>query len=144
MTAETPRPEFVDTNVLVYAFDTSAGEKRARAQALLERLWQAGGGALSVQVLQEFYVTLTRKLAKPLPPEIARPLIADLSTWKTYSPTPQDVLAAIDLQQSYSLSFWDAMIIQSALALGCERLWSEDLSHGQTYAGVQVLNPFAG
>ncbi|MBI2334102.1 MAG: PIN domain-containing protein, partial [Chloroflexi bacterium] len=101
MSVETIQFEFVDTNILVYAFDNSAGKKRDAARALVETLWQEQRGALSVQVLQEFYVTLTRKLPQPLRPEQARPLIADFATWKIYSPTAEDVLAAIDVQQAH-------------------------------------------
>lgn len=138
-----PGYQFVDTNVLVYAHDQSAGNKRNRAEALLRDLWAARLGCLSLQVLQEFYVTITRKIPRPLPPETASQLIGDLGTWRIHSPDVNDVLGAIDLQTRYQVSFWDAMILRSAIQLGCQTVWSEDLNAGQQYQGVQVQNPFA-
>lgn len=135
-------PEFVDTNVFVYAFDQTAGEKRDRAHSLLDRLWADMRGCLSVQVLQEFYVTVTQKVGRPLEPEEAAETIRDLSYWRIHAPVAEDVLGAADLQQRYMTSFWDAMIIWSAKQLGCSIIWSEDLSEGQDYDGVRVANPF--
>ncbi|MGA9532487.1 MAG: PIN domain-containing protein [Anaerolineales bacterium] len=135
-------PVFVDTNVFVYAFDLSAGEKRDRAHALLDRLWADGRGCLSVQVLQEFYVTVTQKVARPLEPEAAAVIVRDLSYWRIHAPVAEDVLGAVDLQQRQMASFWDAMILWSARQLGCSTIWSEDLSEGQDYDGVRVVNPF--
>jgi predicted nucleic acid-binding protein len=135
--------QFVDTNVLVYAHDASAGRKHARAKALLAELWASGNGGLSVQVLQEFYVTITRKVPQPLEGETAARLIADLGHWLVHVPNVNDVLDAIQLHQRHTLSFWDAMILTSATQLGCRLIWSEDLNPGQVYAGVQVANPFA-
>ncbi|MBE3581298.1 MAG: PIN domain-containing protein [Thermoanaerobacteraceae bacterium] len=135
--------QFVDTNVLVYAHDISAGEKHNRAKALVEELWEKGTGCLSVQVLQEFYVTITQKVPKPISREIAAQIIASLAKWRVHAPGAADVLEAIEIQQHHRVSFWDAMIIRSAEALGCEILWSEDFSPGQQYGKVRVLNPFA-
>jgi predicted nucleic acid-binding protein len=141
MSAET-LSEFVDTNILVYAHDRSAGKKHAIARELIKRLWETRQGCLSVQVLQEFYVTITRKVAQPIKPEEAAELIRDLGYWRIYTPTIQDVLSAIDLQAEYRISFWDAMVVHSALCLGCSVIWSEDLSNGQAYRQVIVKNPF--
>lgn len=135
--------EFVDTNILVYAHDQSAGEKHAAARELVSRLWETRQGCLSVQILQEFYVTVTRKVAQPLKPEEAAEIIRDLSFWRTHAPSAEDVLGAIDVQRHYHTSFWDAMVIHSAACLGCKIIWSEDLSDGQMYDAVQVKNPFA-
>lgn len=134
--------QFVDTNVLIYAHDTSAGEKHRKAQDLIKDLWRSRSGCLSIQVLQEFYVNVTRKVARPLPASVAVQIMTDLSTWQVHSPTAGDVLTAIRLQERYQVNFWDAMVITSALALGCTTLWSEDLSAGQTYDRVTVANPF--
>ncbi|MGB9791257.1 MAG: PIN domain-containing protein [Thermacetogeniaceae bacterium] len=136
------RLQFVDTNVLVYAHDASAGEKHSRAKALIEELWQGGNGCLSVQVLQEFYVTVTQKVPQPLASETAARIIECLSHWRVHTPDPCDVLEAIDIQQRHRISFWDAMIIRSAEALGSEVIWSEDLNPGHQYGKVKVLNPF--
>jgi predicted nucleic acid-binding protein len=140
MSAE-PR-EFIDTNVLVYAHDVTAGEKHVRAKALLADLWATGRGCLSIQVLQEFYVNVTRKVAKPISPEVARVLVENLGTWTVHSPNPEDVVDAIRLHQSAQLSFRDAMIIVSASRLSCHTLWSEDLNAGQVIAGTTVRSPF--
>lgn len=139
---ETDARQFVDTNVLIYAHDVSAGDKHLRAQGLIEDLWQSRLGCLSIQVLQEFYVNVTKKVARPLATSVAAQIITDLSTWQIHSPTPSDVLQAIRLQERYQLSFWDAMIISSALRMGCQTVWSEDLNSGQTYDQVMVVNPF--
>ena len=133
--------EFVDTNILVYAHDTSAGEKHRRAKELLAKLWITGEGCLSVQVLQEFYVNITRKVKQPLSAEVARRLVEDLATWLVHSPTADDVVEAIRLHQSAQLSFWDAMILVSAARLHCHTLWSEDLSTGRLIEGVTVRSP---
>ncbi len=142
MNAETGL-QFVDTNVLVYAHDTSAGLKHERARELLTDLWNAGAGCLSIQVLQEFYVNVTRKVPKPLEGQTAARLVADLGRWRVHVPGVEDVLDAITLHQRATMSFWDAMVLTSAIQLGCSTLWSEDLQAGQSFAGVKVLNPFA-
>jgi predicted nucleic acid-binding protein len=134
--------EFVDTNVLVYAYDRSAGEKHDIARDLLLRLWDTGQGCLSVQVLQEFYVTITCKVARPLGISEAAEILQDLKFWNIHSPSPDDVLSAIDIQKQYQVSFWDAMILHSAMYLSCKTLWSEDLSDKQEYYTVRVVNPF--
>ncbi|MGD2156493.1 MAG: PIN domain-containing protein [Anaerolineales bacterium] len=134
--------QFVDTNILVYAHDRSAGEKHDKAKTLLGKLWESGNGCLSVQVLQEFYVTVTQKVPAPLGSDSAAKIIESLSYWLAHAPGPQDVLTAIDIQQRHQISFWDAMIVQSAAQLDCNILWSEDFNHGQVYADVKSLNPF--
>ena len=133
---------FVDTNILVYAHDETAGEKRDRARSVLAELWESGEGCLSVQVLQEFFVTVTRKVPKPLDSVSAAAIVADLSLWRAHSPGPGDVLSAIDSHRRLDISFRDAMIVCSAASLGCGILYSEDLNPGQEYEGVRVRNPF--
>ncbi len=135
--------QFVDTNVLVYAHDSSAGHKQVAARDLLTTLWDSKQGSLSIQILQEFYVTVTRKVAAPISSERATQIIAALGTWRIHSPTVEDLQGAISIQTRYDLSFWDAMVIRSANRLGCQTLWSEDLNAGQFYGDVQVVNPFA-
>lgn len=132
----------MDSNVLIYAHDRSAGPKHEVARNLIETLWRRGSGYVSVQVLQEFFVNVTRKLQKPLDPEQAREVVEDFSYWKVHRPGSQDVLAAIDIHRHSQISFWDAMIVRSAATAGCEVLYSEDLNSGQTYEGVRVENPF--
>lgn len=133
---------FVDTNILVYAYDLSAGEKHVLAAQLMEQWWENNNGYLSIQVLQEFFVTVTRKLTIPLDHHVARQIVVDLSHWQNHAPETSDLLQAIDIQQTHRLAFWDAMLLQSATRLGCKQLISEDLNHGQKYGEVQVINPF--
>ena len=133
---------FVDTNILVYAHDRSAGAKQARARDVLDQLWRAGGGSLSVQVLQEFYVAVTRKVPQPLDSNEAEGIVRDLATWQVFVPNADDVLDAIRLQRRLRVSFWDALILHSAAALACDEVWSEDLNAGQVVDGVTVRNPF--
>jgi predicted nucleic acid-binding protein len=135
--------EFVDTNVLVYANDTSAGIKRERAQDLVSRLWVQRAGCVSIQVLQELYVNLTRKVPRPLDGVTVSRIVSDLSRWQVHSPEPPDLLVAIEIHQRNRISFWDAMIVRSAVRLGCARIWSEDLNSGQAYEGIVVQNPFS-
>ena len=142
MSGEAPH-EFVDANILVYAFDASAGEKKATAERLLARLWEDGAGCLSVQVLQEFFVTVTAKVARPLKVDEAADRIRELSAWSVFAPTAEDVVAAIALHQHAKLSFWDAMVVHAAAESGCDVLWTEDLNDGQVLRGVEVRNPFA-
>lgn len=134
--------QFVDSNVFVYAHDSSAGAKRARAAELIEDLWRGGNGCLSVQVLQETHVNLSQKIPHPLENSVSRQIVDYLSRWRVHVPSPEDLLAAIDLQQRYSLSFWDSLIVRSASSLGCTILWTEDLNTGQVYDGVEARNPF--
>jgi len=133
---------FVDSNLFVYAHDESAGRKREVARDLIAGLWGSRSGCLSVQVLQELFVNLTRKVPKPLPAREAATLIEDLSAWRVHSPGSGDVLSAIELHERMGVSFWDAMILTSARSLGCRTLYSEDLNAGQSYDGVVVVNPF--
>jgi len=136
------RLQFVDTNILVYAYDISAGPKRVRALELVGGLWQSMEGCLSIQVMQEFYVNVTRKISKPLTSETAAQILADLSTWHVHCPSAEDVLKAVRLHGEHRVSFWDAMILVSAASLGCQTLWSEDLNPGQVYGRITVRNPF--
>lgn len=136
------RLEFVDTNILIYAHDISAGLKHVQAVSLYRELWESRSGCLSVQVLQEFYVNITRKVAKPLASEVASQIIAELGVWEVHRPGTDEVLDAIAIHDRYQISFWDAMIVVSASHMGCETLWSEDLNPGQVYDRVVVANPF--
>jgi predicted nucleic acid-binding protein len=143
MSDEPSTRSFVDTNVLVYAYDRSAGAKRERASALLRELWRSGTGCVSVQVLQELFVTVTRKVPRPLDAETASAIVRDLTRWTVHAPAGEDVLAAIGIHRRTGVSFWDAMIVQSASELSCAVLYSEDLAHDHSYDGVRVLNPFS-
>jgi predicted nucleic acid-binding protein len=134
--------QFVDTNILLYAYDIESGGKFETANRLLKTVWQARNGCISLQVLQEFYVNITRKTRSPLSSDDARQAVLDFSQWMIHRPDVDDVLGAIDLSSRYQISFWDALIVRSAQQTGCGVLWSEDLSDGQEYDGLLVKNPF--
>lgn len=136
------KKQFIDTNILVYAHDISAGKKHADAKKLISELWNSQKGCLSTQVLQEFYVTITKKVNKPVNPDLASSLIADLGKLNLHSPAVNDIIEAINIQQRHNISFWDSLIICSADRLGCDVIWSEDLNSGQYYEGILILNPF--
>jgi predicted nucleic acid-binding protein len=131
---------FVDTNVLVYADDRSAGKKAERARTLLHELMTSRAGVISIQVLQEYFAVATRKLG--VSAEVARRKIELLASLDVIRPEVADVLAAIDLTRLRSISFWDALIVRSAENGGCTVLLSEDLNDGEVISGVRVKNPF--
>lgn len=135
-------PSFVDTNILVYAEDRDAGRRHEVARDLVLDLWNSREGVLSVQVLQEFYVTVTRKLKKPLSAEKAAEIVEEYLTWTVVENTKPLLRAALALQDKAQLSFWDAMVVQAALDARCEQLLTEDLNAGQRFGGLTVVNPF--
>ena len=138
----TGEPTFVDTNVLVYAYDADAGEKHQAARSQLRTLWQDESGRMSTQVLQEFYVTVTRKLSQPLPRRTAREVVATYQAWPVHRPDVDDIVAASELEERHRLSFWDALIIVSARRSGAQVLLTEDLQDGQRFDGLEIVNPF--
>ena len=133
---------FFDTNVLLYLFDESVPGKKARAQEVFSEEAEAGRVVLSTQVLQEFYVNVTRKLAEPLTPEVAKAQVEDFARLPLVRVDEAMILAAIDRHRNMSLSFWDALILEAALRCGADRLLTEDLQHGQKVEGLRVENPF--
>lgn len=135
-------PSFVDTNILIYAEDRDAKAKHAIARELVVDLWDRGDGVVSVQVLQEFFVNVTRKLKKPLSVAKAREIVVEYSTWSVVENTTKLLADALVLHEKSQLSFWDSMIVQAAIAAGCDRLYSEDLGAGRRYGSVVVINPF--
>ncbi len=134
--------QFVDTNIFVYAYDKGKGMEQKLARELITGLWEDGRGCVSIHVLQELYVVMTQKVSTPLSPGTASQIIADLSVWHHHVPNTGDVLEAIKIQQRYKISFWDAMIVNSAWKTGCSIIWTEDLNSGQVYGNVTVYNPF--
>jgi predicted nucleic acid-binding protein len=132
---------FVDTNILMYAHDTSAGAKHERAKALVEDLWRQRSGVVSTQVLQELCVNLRRKAGHPVDLRTAREIVADYLSWDVVTNTGESILEALQVEEHYQISFWDALVVQAAEASGAAVLYSEDLSDGQTYRGVRVVNP---
>jgi len=133
---------FVDTNVLIYAHDLDAGLKHDRAVAILSDLWENENGIVSVQVLQEFYVNVTRKISDPLTPALARGVIRNYLAWQIAPNDPSTVLSASEIAERNQISFWDALIVASASNAGADRILSEDLNHGQMIEGVVIENPF--
>jgi predicted nucleic acid-binding protein len=132
---------FVDTNILVYAHDFSAGERHAKASAVIESLWEAGTGVISTQVLQEFYVTVTRKIKNPLKSAEAREIIRNYLAWPVQINDPETTIRASEIEEKNSLSFWDALIVAAALRLQAKKIISEDLNHGQIIEGILIENP---
>lgn len=135
-------PVFVDTNVLVYLRDSTYPAKQRRAAEWMAHLWEAGAGRLSLQVLQEYYVTVTRKLAPGLSEEDAREDVVALGTWSPLAPDLELIEAAWSEQDRYGISYWDAMIVAAARRLACTTLLTEDLQDGQDLDGLAVRSPF--
>jgi predicted nucleic acid-binding protein len=132
---------FVDSNILIHAHDLDAGVKREQAVAKLRELWDAGTGRLSVQVLQEFYVNATQRLATPLARSTAREVLKAYGVWIHHATTVETVTRATEISE-LAISFWDALIVASAEEVDASELLSEDLNDGQAIAGIQVVNPF--
>ena len=130
---------FLDTNVIVYAHDQSSGEKHAVAQEIMENLWESRKGVISVQVLQEFFVCVTKKIAKPLPIKNAKIILEYLSNWNVVVNDKYITMQAIDLQEKFRFSFWDSLIIQAAIQSQSSLLISEDLPDGQIIMGLKIL-----
>ncbi len=133
---------FVDTNVLIYAYDLDAKEKHSVAKETVSELWANRNGVLSVQVLQEFYFNATRKLSKPLSKKYARTIVEQYSIW-CIDTSPAEIAVAFRIEDEARLGFWDALICATALKAGAERILSEDLNAGQKIAGIRVVNPFS-
>lgn len=132
---------FLDTNILLYADDLDAGDKRRTAQRILRKVVSAGEGVVSTQVLQEFFVVSTRKLG--VDAATARRKVELLGEMDLVRVDLSMILSAIDLHRLHSFSFWDALIVRAAAVAGCSILLSEDFQHGRVIDGVRVENPFA-
>ena len=133
---------FVDTNILLYAHDHEAGQKGEQANGILRTLWKTKRGRLSIQVLQEFYVNVTKKIRPPLDRSQAREIIRTYAVWIETAPTVDTILRASEISEIWQISFWDSLILASAEEIGASELFSEDLNNGQIIAGVKVVNPF--
>lgn len=142
MTSGTSDRTFVDTNVLIYAHDVDAGRRHEIARELLRTLWADRAGILSTQVLQEFYVNVTRKLRKPLAKSEARSLVDTYASWCVEGIVTGDIIAAFQLEDQARIGFWDALIIAVAARAGARRIATEDLNDGQSIAGILIHNPF--
>jgi predicted nucleic acid-binding protein len=133
---------FLDTNVLVYLFDADDPAKQRRVQALLSDRELRAQLILSTQVLQEFYVSVTRKLGTPLDPEAAFQAVQDLAAFPVVQIDPPLILLAIQRSRKAKVSFWDALILEAALAAGATLLYSEDFRDGAVFGGLRIANPF--
>jgi len=133
---------FVDTNLLVYAYDSSAGKKWELSSDIISLLWKYRTGVISTQVVQELFVILTHKVKRPIPPEKAKEIIADILHWPLIVNDAENILRAVDLQITYRFSFWDSLILQAAISSRSDCLLSEDFQHGQVIESVTVVNPF--
>jgi predicted nucleic acid-binding protein len=134
---------FVDSNILIYAHDSDSGARQRQAAGWLKKLWQSQTGRLSVQVLQEFYVNVTRKIRVPLAKPTARDIVRNYGSWVHSETTPATVVRASEISEVSKISFWDGMIIAAAEQSGASELLSEDLNHGQMVVGIRIVNPFA-
>lgn len=137
-----PGRVFVDTSILIYAYDIDAGPRREVASRRLVELWEAGNGTLSVQVLQEFYVNVTRKIPSPISAADARGVVRTYVPWVTSPTGPATILAASEIAERHGLSFWDALIVASAHEAGASTILTEDLQPGRRIEGVSIENPF--
>jgi predicted nucleic acid-binding protein len=144
MSADAPPASFVDTNVLVYALAADDQKRSPVAQELLRELMVTQTLHTSTQVLQELFVTLTRKVRTPLTAEQALRYLDQIAAWPVVVLDYGAVRAAIELCSTSNLSFWDALVVVAAARSGAKRLYTEDLQNGQMLLGVEVVNPFRG
>ncbi|SPF37337.1 conserved hypothetical protein [Candidatus Sulfopaludibacter sp. SbA4] len=135
---------FVDTNVLVYAFDRSNSPKKQVAQRLMNELMEEDRLRVSTQVLQELFVTLTRKVSQRCSSEEALAVLEDLTAWPLMVVADAAIRSAVRLADQAELSFWDALVVVAAARSGAAVLYTEDLNDGQEILGVRISNPFAG
>ena len=133
---------FLDTNILVYAFDISAGQKHEVAKRIVIDLWDTKDGILSTQVLQEFFVSVTKKIPKPMDAGLAREIVSDFLKWHIVVNDENSLLEAIDIHIRYNYSFWDSLLIQAAIRSGAVLLLTEDLTDSQEIKGISIKNPF--
>lgn len=134
---------FFDTNVLVYLFDADGSDKRKKARALFQKHAEAGDILLSTQVLQEFYVVVTRKLARPLDAAAAAQAVSSFGELPLVQIDTQLILSAMHRSRNDQLSFWDALIVQAAIEGHASTLYSEDMQSGQVLDNLRVVNPFS-
>ena len=133
---------FIDTNVLIYGHDVDAKSKHDVAKAVISELWETHKGVLSTQVLEEFYVNVTRTIPHPLPKASARLVVSNYAMW-CIDMSHGEISLAFGIEDEYRIGFWDALIVASAVKGGADRILSEDLNAGQVIAGVRIENPFA-
>lgn len=133
---------FIDTNILIYAHDRDADEKHLIAKKVIEDLWENKKGVLSIQVLEEFYVNVTKKILKPIAKKEAREIIQEYFSWEIIVINSEMVLQASHIEEKQKISFWDGLIMAAAYQGKASFLFSEDLNHGQKFENVLIQNPF--
>lgn len=133
---------FIDTNVAVYLFDKDSPEKQKKARNIFSEKKNRGNLVISTQVIQEFYVVVTKKLSNPLDPQTAYKAVQNLSVISVVQIDTEMILKAITTSQKDTISFWDSLIIQSAIVGGAKKLYSEDLQHGRKFDNLEIQNPF--
>jgi len=133
---------FVDTNILVYAYDLDAGIKYETANKTIAELWETQSAIISTQVLQEFYIILTKKIPKPLSANSVRGIISSYLAWEIVANDPKLILQASEIEESYKITFWDALIVAAAFSGNANTIFTEDLNHGQYIEGILINNPF--
>lgn len=133
---------FLDTNILVYAHDLDAGIKHQVAFQIVKDMWDKRTGVLSTQVLQEFYITLTKKIGNPISPIEAREVIRSYSCWEIRENTAMSVIRASELEEKYQISFRDALVVVAADESKVDKILTEDLNPGQIIEGILIENPF--
>ena len=133
---------FIDTNIIIYAYDVTAGNKHKVAGNILTDLWNSGTGVISTQVLQEFFFNVVQKIPRPIDKKLAKEIVKDFLKWNVVVNNGDSILDAIDICVKYGYSFWDSLIIEAAIKGGAVFLISEDLQDGQVISGVTIRNPF--
>jgi len=134
---------FVDTNILIYAHDIDSGLKHDTAVKVITDLWERANGILSNQVLQEFYIVVTKKMPKPTSLPEARVIIKNYLKWQIEENNSNSILRASEIQKKHNISFWDALIVTAAEQAGAAKILTEDMNSGQTIEGVLIENPFS-
>jgi len=134
---------FVDTNILIYAHDIDSGLKHDTAVKVITDLWERANGILSNQVLQEFYIVVTRKIPKPISLSEARAIIKNYLKWQIEENNSNSILRASEIQEKYNISFWNALTVTAAQQAGAAKILTEDMNSGQTIEGVLIENPFS-
>lgn len=132
---------FLDTNILIYAHDADAGKKHSIAVEIVKDLWDKRTGVMSCQVLQEFYVNVTKKLSKPIKTLEARELLRSYLCWDIRGNTPSSIIRASEIEEKYRISFWDALIVVAAYEAKASIILTEDMNSGQTIEGILIKNP---
>lgn len=133
---------FLDSNIFSYAYDVDAKDKYEKAQSIVRSCWEEQSGLISTQVLQEFYITVTKKISQPIPLAKARDVLQAYQSWPLFRPDVEDIIAASELQERYKYSFWDSLIIIAAQNLGATLLYSEDMQDAQHIGSLTIVNPF--